>query len=50
MRFLVKSIVSWSGPTRVNAFLKTWKPQYFRSAEEVAENKDSVTHVRYSSQ
>jgi hypothetical protein len=45
MKFFVKSIGTSSALARGSAFWKTWKPQYLRSADAFAENRDSETSL-----
>jgi hypothetical protein len=42
MKFLVNNIGMSSAVTRGRAFWKIWKPQYFRSGDDVEEKSDSA--------
>lgn len=44
MKFLVNNIGMSSAATRGRAFWKIWKPQYFRSGDDVEEKSDSASH------
>lgn len=42
MKFFVNSMGMSSAVTRGSALWNTWKPQYFRSGEDVEANRDSA--------